>query len=190
MGELEGGPRLGRAVEGDPDGAQLAVALAMAARRDEDGARGAVEGSSGHVAGQHAADAPAVRRADHDEVGVAVSRGTVQGAARRAVGDHERARRHASALDLLPGDLDRTVVDDPLVLAVGPAAEVNVGGVGVDGDEVAAKDTLQRGRERERIATALAAVDADNDGLEHGVLLFVWCATAHAEPSQSPVTRA
>jgi hypothetical protein len=55
-----------------------------------------------------------------------------------------------------------------------PAAEVIVEGEGVDGDEVAAKETLQRSREGERSATALQAVDADEDGLEHGVLLFVW----------------
>jgi hypothetical protein len=55
-----------------------------------------------------------------------------------------------------------------------PAAEVIVEGEGVDGDEVAAKETLQRSREGERSATALQAVDAEDDGLEHGVLLFVW----------------
>ena len=54
-----------------------------------------------------------------------------------------------------------------------PAAEEVVEREGVDGDEVAAEDTLQRAGERERIATAVAAVDADDDGLEHGVLLFV-----------------
>ena len=174
MGELEGGLRLGRAVEADPDGAQFAAVLAVAARRDEDGARGSVEGSGGHVAGEDATHAPAVGRADHDEVGAVGDRGAVQGAPRRAVGDHEWARRYGGALDLLPGELDRTVVDDLLVLAVGAAAEVVVEGEGVDGDEVAAKDTLQRVGEGERIATALAAVDADDDGLEHGVLLFVW----------------
>ena len=156
MGELEGGPRLGRAVEADPDGAQLAVVLAVAARRDEDGARGAVQGAGGHVAGQHAAHAPAVGRADHDQVGVMVDRGTVQGAARRAIGDHERAGRHAGALDLLPGE--------PLTARSwmtfsyspsAPAAEVVVERKGVDGDEVAGEDALQRGGERERVATAL-----------------------------------
>ena len=37
--------------------------------------------------------------------------------------------------------------------------------------------------------TALTAVDAHDDGLEHGVLLFVSCVAAHIEPSQKPVTR-
>ena len=145
----------------------------VAARRDEDGARRAVQRSRGHVAGQDATHAPAVRGADHDEVGAMGDRGAVQRAAGRAVGDHERVRRHAGQLDLFQDGLDRTVVDGLLVLAVGAPAEVVVEGKGVHGDEVAGEDALQRGGERERIATALAAVDADDDGLEHGVLLFV-----------------
>jgi hypothetical protein len=66
-------------------------------------------------------------------------------------------------------------VDDLLVLAVGAAAEVVVEGEGVDGDDLAGEDALQRGGEGERVAAALAAVDADDDGLEHGALLFMWC---------------
>jgi len=58
-------------------------------------------------------------------------------------------------------------------LAVGSLAEVVVEAEGVHSDEVAGEDAPQRGGEGQRVATALAAVDADDDGgLEHGVLPF------------------
>ena len=99
-------------------------ARAVPARCDEDRARRAVQRARGHVARQHAPDAPAVGRADHDEVGVVACGGVVQGATGRAVGDHERARGHPGPLDLVPGQLPRAILDDLLVLAVGAAAEV------------------------------------------------------------------
>jgi hypothetical protein len=89
-------------------------------------------------------------------------------------------RGHAGELDLVADGLDGQVVQGVLVGAVGAAPDVVVEGKGVHGDEVAGEHALQRGGERERVAAALAAVDADDDGLEHGVLLTRWWLSAHA----------
>jgi hypothetical protein len=51
------------------------------------------------------------------------------------------------------------------------AADEQVVGIGGDGDQVAAEDRAQTLGERERIAPSLPAVHADDDGLEHDVLL-------------------
>ena len=85
-----------------------------AVRRHDDGALGAVQGPHRHVAGQHAADGPAVRRADDDEVAVVALGGQVQRAAGRAVGHGGGVRDDMRALELVHEQVLGVAVHDAL----------------------------------------------------------------------------
>ena len=165
--QLEGRLRLGRAVVADADRLQLAALLAVAARRDEDRARRAVQRARRDVAGQHAADSAAVRRADHDEVGVATHRDAMQRAAGRAVGDGDRVRRDAGVLELGAECLLGGLVHDRLEVRAGAAADVVVVGIGVDCDQLGVTGSREKLGEGKSVAPALTGVDADDDLAEH-----------------------
>ena len=77
----------------------------------------------------------------------------------------------------------RLGIGERVVLRASPAPHVVVEGQRADGDELAAGEQRQPPGEGERVAAALAAVDADDDGLEHGTPPFGLMVQAEAAAS-------
>jgi hypothetical protein len=168
-GELQGRTRLRSPVVADPDRLELPAAVGVARRRDDHGARGAVERARGDVARQHATDAPAVSRADDDEVGAFALGDQMQGPRGRAVRDSERSRPDLDAVELFLQGLSRGAVHGGFEAAARGAADVVVAGIGVHGGQLACGQARQRTGQDQCVPPALAGVDADDDRLEHGV---------------------
>jgi hypothetical protein len=97
--------------------------------------------------------------------------GTVQDAPGRCVRDGDRTGADPGALQLLLEGLHRGAVHGRLEVAAGAAADVVVPGVDVDGDDLASGEACERTGQGQRVAPAIACVDADDDLREHDVLL-------------------
>ena len=127
---------------------------------DGDGARCAVQRRSRVVAREHALGAAATGGSDHDEISSVALGDRPQCVRWRAVGDNERSARRAGMGELGLDQRQHVFADHwP-------------GRAGMRGDELAAGRRLKQRGKCERIATALAAVDADDDAGEHRILLL------------------
>ena len=104
------------------------------------------------------------------------STSTGHGASRTSLADvlpsMSRVCGDVGALQLVGQHVLRAAVHDGLELGGRASAAEQVVGIGVHGDQLATEQRRQARRECERVAPAFAAVDAHDDLVEHGVLLW------------------
>ena len=135
--------------------------------RDGDRARRAVEHVTGDVPEQDAADRAAVRGADHEEVRVLLVHDALEATGGVQVGERDDVPLRAGGLALGAHHARGLLAEHGVEPGVGPAGQVAAARVGVGQDEARAAGGGQGSGQGDRIAAALAAVDADDDRAEH-----------------------